>query len=137
MSAIPEALVAEVVSHTSDQMAKDPSYPQLAVGAFVQAHPDVSRYVAANTSTLGGEGVIHAVFHAEVMAECFRRHLGRPLRSIRFAMLDAVASKSGKTTQRFAKAQPALADYVKSNVDAEPVRELLALIGLAFHEAGG
>jgi hypothetical protein len=136
MAAIPESLVAEVVSHTSEQMAKDPTYSQLAVGSFVEAHPDVSRYVTANTATIGGEGVIHVVFHAEVMAECFRRHLRRELPPVGFAVLDAVAS-DGDATGRFAKSQPALADYVNSNVDEDPIRQILALIGLAFDRAAG
>jgi hypothetical protein len=129
---IPEALVAEVVAHTSEQMAKDPSYAQMAVGSFVQAHPDVSRFVTANTEAIGGEGVIHTVFHAEVLLECFRRHLGRELRAVRFATLDAAASGEGDAIARLSTSQPALADYVKSNVDTEPVQNLLALIALAF-----
>ena len=132
MGAIPEALVAEVVSYTSEQMSKDPGYAQMAVGSFVQAHPDVSRFVAANTDSIGGEGVIHTVFHAEVLAECFRRHLGRELRAVRFATLDAAASVDGDAITRLSSSQPALADYVKSNVDEEAIQKLLALIALAF-----
>lgn len=133
MAAIPEQLVEEVVTETSERMAKDPSYAQLAVGNFVQVHPNVSRYVTAHSEALGGEGVIHVVFHAEVMAECFRRHLGRDLRSVGFPELDAAAA--GDTGARFREAQPALSDYLASNVDEPPMREVLALIGLAFDDA--
>lgn len=135
MGTIPEDLVAEVVDRTSHLMATDPNYTQLAVGSFVQAHPDVSRYVTANTEELGGEGVIHAVFHAQVMSECFRRHLGRDLPAVRFRDLDAVASSDGEPRDRFYAAQPALAGYLTSNVDEEPLRNVLALIGLAFDRA--
>ena len=133
MGAIPEQLVQQVVTETSERMSKDPNYAQLAVGNFVQAHPNVSRYVTAHSDAIGGEGVIHVVFHAEVLAECFRRHLGRDIPPVGFAELDAASSDA--TTDRFREAEPALADYVRSNIDEEPMREVLALIGLAFHDA--
>lgn len=135
MGPIPENLVEQVVAQTSERMAADAGYAQLAVGSFVQAQPSVSRYVTANTDSLGGEGVIHVVFHAEVMAECFRSHLGRDVPPVGFAELDAASS--GDRFERFREAQPALADYLQSNVEEEPVRDVLALIGLAFHESAG
>lgn len=133
MGAIPEELVQQVVTETSERMSKDPNYAQLAVGNFVQAHPNVSRYVTAHSDSIGGEGVIHVVFHAEVLAECFRRHLGRDIPSVGFAELDAAAT--GETTERFRESQPALADYVRSNVEEGAMRDVLALIGVAFHDA--
>ncbi len=135
MQPVPEDVVARVVTRTSERMASDPTFTQLAVGSFVQAHPDVSRYVTANTETLGGEGVIHVVFHAEVMAECFRQHLGRDLPPVDFATLDAAASADGDAPVRLHDLQPALSGYLASNVDEEPVRMILALIGLAFDRA--
>lgn len=132
MDPIPEDLVARVVGETSERMASDPTYTQLAVGSFVQSQPDVSRYITANTETLGGEGVIHAVFHAEVMADCFRRHLDQPVPPVSFAALDAAASGGGEAVARFREVQPALSGYLDSNVDEQSVREVLALIGLAF-----
>jgi hypothetical protein len=132
MGLIPEQIVAEVVARTSERMAKDPAFPQLAVGSFVQSHPDVSRYVTANSDTLGGEGVIHVVFHAEVMAECFRSHLARDLPAVDFATLDAAASGEGEIAERLRQLQPALSGYLESNVDDEPLRQTLALIAIAF-----
>lgn len=132
MGTIAEELVEEVVGETSQRMGTDPTYTQFAVGSFVQAHPDVSRYVTANTEELGGEGVIHVVFHAQVLAECFRRHLGRELPPVRFRDLDAAASSEEAAIDRFRMAQPALSGYLASNVDEEPLRSVLALIGLAF-----
>lgn len=125
----------EVVARTSERMSADPNYAQLAVGNFVQQHPNVSRYVTANSDSIGGEGVIHVVFHAEVLAECFRTHLGSDIPSVGFAELDAAAA--GDREKRFREAQPALADYLRSNVEEEPMREVLALIGLAFHDVAG
>lgn len=131
---IPEKLVAAVVSDVSERMA-DPSYAQVAIGTFVQAQPDVSRFVTAHSDELGGgEGVIHAVFHAEVLAECFRRHRDRATPPIGFPELDAVAH--GDPIAELTRLQPALASYLASNVDSEPVRRVVAHVGLALDAAG-
>lgn len=127
---IPETLVAEVVSEVSQRMS-DPSYPQLAIGGFVQAHPDVSRYLTAQLDELGGgEAVVHAVFHAEVLHECFRRHGAEELPPVRFRDLDVAAT--GDEVSGLRAAQPALADYLASNVDEEGMRRVLSLVGLAM-----
>ena len=132
MSRVPETVVAAVVADVSKRMS-DPSYAQVAIGSFAQAHPDVGRFIAAHKDELGdGEAVIHAVFHAEVIHECFRRHLGRYLAPIGFAALDD-ASGDG-VLERFARTQPALADYLKSNLDNEVMQRLLALVGTAMDE---
>jgi len=130
---VPEELVAEVVSAVSERLA-DPNYAQIAVGTFAQAHPDVSRYVTAHTEELGGgEAVIHTVFHAQLLAECFDRHRGRATPPIGFAELDATST--GDAMEAFAKKQPALASYLASNVDSGQIRELVAHIGLALEQA--
>jgi len=127
---IPEETVAKVVLEVSQRMS-DPSYPQLAVGNFVQSHPDVSRFVTALADKIGGaEGVIHVVFHAEVMAECFRRHFKRDLRPVDFPALDRASTDDHMA--KFNKGQPALASYLVSNVDSAAIRDVLAHIGLAF-----
>jgi hypothetical protein len=109
----------------------DPSYPQLAVGNFVQNHPDVSRFVTAQADNLGGgEAVIHVVFHAEVLAECFRRHGKADLVAVDFAALDRASTEDPMS--EFDRVQPALASYVASNVDSPALRGILAHIGLAF-----
>jgi len=132
MSAVPESVVTEVVREVSERM-EDPGYAQLAIGGFAQAHADAGRFITAHLDDLGGgEAVMHTVFHAEVLNECFRRHLGHALTPVGFVDLD-VASK-GDIESRFAQAQPALASYVASNVDADPMRRLLALVGLAMHD---
>lgn len=128
--AIPEELVASVVAEVSQKMA-EPDFAQLAVGNFVQAHPDVSRWVSARMEALGGgEAVIHTVFHAELLAECVRQARGSEPSSIGFAELDqaAVAEPLDVLKDR----EPALADYLVSNVDHEGMRSCLAHIALAF-----
>jgi len=132
VSPIPEELVSEVVQDVSQRMA-DPSYAQVAIGGFAQAHPDVGRYITAQLDELGGgEAVMHTVFHAEVLNECFQRHLGEELPAVSFPDLDAASR--GDTVARFGEAEPALSGYVASNVETEPMRQTLALVGLAMSE---
>lgn len=127
---IPEQVVAAVVSDVSERMS-DPGYAQLAIGGFAQSHPDIGRYITAHLDELGGgEGVMHTVFHAEVLNECFRRHLGRELRAVRFKDLDAAAAGDHESSLR--ASEPALADYVASNVDHDAMRRVLALVALAM-----
>lgn len=130
---IDEATVTQVVQAVSERMA-DPQYAQIAIGSFAQAHPDAGRFLTAHADELGGsEGVVHAVFHAEVLNECFRAHLGRSLPAVGFATLDQAAA--GEPSARFADTQPALSSYVASNVDDPTMRRLLAIVGLAMHAA--
>lgn len=130
---IPETVVAAVVADVSSRMS-DPTYAQLAIGGFAQAHPDVGRYLSAHLDELGGgEAVMHAVFHAEVMNECYRRHLGRELRSVRFPDLDRVANGDEKASLR--AREPALADYLASNVETDAMQRVLSLVALAMAEA--
>ncbi len=126
--AIPESEVAEVVAAVSERM-KEPTYAQLAVGNFVQAQPHVSKYLTAKMERLGGgEAVIHAVFHAEVLAECFREHHGtEPV--VSFARLDETSGLD--PVGRFADEEPALATYLEGNVEAR-MRGVLAHVGLAL-----
>ncbi len=127
---IPEDVVAGVVSDVSGRMS-NPNYGQVAVGSFAQAQPNLSRYLTAHVSDLGsGEAVIHVVFHAEVLSECFRRHRGRSLSVVDFDDLDE--AHSDDLVGEFKKKEPALAGYVMSNVDDEAAQRLLAHVALAF-----
>jgi len=130
---IPEDVVESVVGEVSVKMS-EPSYAQVAIGSFVQAHPDAGRFITAHLDELGGgEGVMHAVFHAQVLNECFTRHHGRALEPIGFGALDAAAK--GDPVAGLAKRQPALSSYVVSNVDSEPLKKLLCLVGVAMDDA--
>ena len=128
---VPESTVSEVVKEVSERMA-DPSYGQIAIGTFAQSHPDAGRFITAHHDELGGDGmaVMNAVFHAHVIDECLRRHLGRAVPPVGFGNLDE-ASK-GDVVAHFAVREPALASYVASNVETEPMRRLIALVGLAM-----
>jgi len=130
MAGIPEDVVAAVVAETSERMAEDPNYAQVAVGALVQGQPHLSRWLTANDTELGGEGVVHAVFHAQVLAECVRRHRGRRVPVVRFADLDAVASEDAMG--ELERAQTGLHGYITSNVESEAAMRILAHAGLAL-----
>lgn len=129
MREVPEELIEAVVKDVSARLA-DPSYAQVAVGSFVAAQPHVARFLSAQGSAIGGEGVVHAAFHLELLREALERHLGEPPRVASFRDLDVTAGKDA--ARRFAATQPALASYLASNVEDEALRELLAHVGLAL-----
>ena len=132
MSAIPESLVATVVQEVSQKM-RAPEYAQAAVGAFVQRHPDVGRWVAAQASDVGGPaGVATVIFHAELLNECYRRHAGKHPSTVRFTTLDA-AAKRGDPLESLRTKQPALHDYLAANVEGAKPTKVLATIALALH----
>ncbi|MCB9622010.1 MAG: hypothetical protein H6721_01245 [Sandaracinus sp.] len=129
MGVVPEALVEAVVKDVSERLA-DPSYGQVAVGSFVAAQPHVARFLSAQGGALGGEGVVHAAFHGELIREALERHLGGPPKVASFRDLDATAGDGAM--KRFSAVQPALASYLASNVDDEALRELVAHVALAI-----
>ncbi|MCB9594257.1 MAG: hypothetical protein H6719_16105 [Sandaracinaceae bacterium] len=132
MSKVPEEVVAAVVTEVSQRMS-EPAYAQVAIGTFVQEHPDAGRFITAHLDALGGgEGVMHTVFHAQVIDECFRRHRGG-VGTVGFRELDLAAK--GDAREILTRRQPALASYVASNVDDEAQRNLLALIAVAMDGA--
>jgi hypothetical protein len=131
--AVAESLVEKVVAEVSARMA-EPTYAQVAVGSFVQEFPDVSRFLTAQGDELGGgEAVIHAVFHAEIVAECFRRSAKRPLAEIGFRELD-LASVADPVAE-LGRVEPAIASFVVSNIDGDAMRRVLAHVALALHRA--
>lgn len=131
-----EALVAGVVAEVSERMKDSPNYTQVALGNFVQEQPSISQFLSAKMRNVGeGEGVVHTVFHAEVLAECFRRQRGcNALPAVGFDTLDSVAG--GPLSERTEAELPALSGYIQSNVDDEQMREALYLVALAFHRSG-
>ena len=127
---VPEAAVEKVVKSVSKKM-RDPSYAQVAVGSFVEAQPDLTQFVTAQSDDLGGtDAVVMAIFHAEVLAECFRAHTKRELRAVGFPDLDQVATKD--PLAKLGEEEPALASYVASNIDGDKPRAILAHVALAL-----
>lgn len=130
VKAVPEELVARVVSDISARMT-DPQFVQIVVGRFVQAQPAISQFLSARASSFGGEAVIHAAFHSDIVSECFRRQLGRDvLPEVGFPDLDRVAEQASLT--KLADEQPAIANYLASNVEAEALRDVIALVARAL-----
>jgi hypothetical protein len=127
---ISEASVAAVVARVSESM-KDPRFAQLAIGSFVQAQPHISQYLSAKAARIGGaQSVVHIVFHAEVLAECWRAQDKSLDQVVEYRQLDLASQ--GDVTARFAEREPALASYVSSNVDDPVLRLEICRIGLAL-----
>jgi hypothetical protein len=127
---IPDKTVAEVVAEASRKMS-DPNYSAVAVGAFVQSQSPTVKYVTAHQDELGSaEAIVGVIFHASLLATCFQRAGGRSVRKLSFEDLDLVAS--GDALATLAARQPALSDFIVSNVESPAAQKLLALIGLAM-----
>jgi hypothetical protein len=130
MAKIPEKVVAEMVKEASVKMA-DPLYAQTMVGNWVQAQPVATKYMTAHVKELGGaEAVVNMVFHAQLLASCFLRHIGRSVPKMTFAELDHVSGGDREVDLR--KRQPALADYLDANVEGAEMRKILYLVALAM-----
>jgi hypothetical protein len=128
--AITEAQVETVVRDTEERM-QDPGFAQLAVAAFVQSQPILSQYLATRAARLGGESsVLHLIFHAHIVGECFHHSLGRDLGEVDLVTLDRASQ--GDLLQRLAEREPAMASFVVSNTESVELREELARVGLAF-----
>ncbi|MCA9601151.1 MAG: hypothetical protein R3A78_03795 [Polyangiales bacterium] len=130
MAEIPESTVAAVVAEISQKMA-NPSFAQVAIGTFVERHPDAGRFVSLQAKELGGsESVVHVIFHAQVISECFRQHTGNEVPTLTFALLDAATRPDPLAA--LGKSEPALRDYLEANVDQAPVRTSVAHLALAM-----
>lgn len=126
-----EANVADVVARVSERM-KDPNYAQLAIGSFVQAQPHISQYLSAKAGRIGGaQSVVHIVFHAEVLAECWRVQ-DKVVDDVVVEYRQLDLASQGDVTARFTEREPALASYVASNVDDPILRLEICRIGLAL-----
>jgi len=130
MARIPEKVVAEMVKEASVKM-NDPTYAQTMVGNWVQSQPAATKYMTAHVKELGGaEAVVNMVFHAQLLASCFLRHIGRSVPKMTFAELDAVAD--GDRDVELKRRQPAIFDYLQANVEDAPMRRILTLIALGM-----
>jgi hypothetical protein len=127
---ISEKVVAEVVGEASKKM-NDPRYAQTLVGSWVASQPDAARYMSASARELGGaEGVVNAVFHCALIAQCFYKHFGRSVRAMTFRELDHVADGDRDATLR--KKQPAIADYIAANIEHAEMKKTVTLMALGM-----
>jgi hypothetical protein len=127
---IAKQVVAEVVSEASIKM-QDPNYSAVMVGGFVQAQNPTAHYISAHADEIGGtEQVVSTIFHAALLALCFQRAGGRGVPRIDFEDLDRVAGDD--VIARLEREQPALHEYIDTNVENEKARDVLGLIALAM-----
>jgi hypothetical protein len=130
VSGIAKQTVAEVVHEASIKL-QDPSYSAVMVGGFVQEQNPAAHYITAHADEIGGtEQVVSTIFHAALLALCFQRAGGRSVPEMGFEDLDHVAGSD--VLERLERAQPALHEYICSNVEAGKVRDILALLALAM-----
>ena len=127
---ITKQTVVDVVNEASVKM-QDPNYTAVMVGGFVQTQNPAAQYISAHADEIGGpEQVVSAIFHAALLSLCFQRANNRSVPEMSFADLDRVAGDELAT--RLAGVQPALHEYIFSNVEDAKVRELLSLLALAM-----
>lgn len=122
--------VADVVAETSKKMS-DPNYSAILVGGFVQSQTPSAQFIGAHDQELGGaESVVNVIFHCAIISTCFQRGAGRTPRTLSYEDLDFAAR--GKPLDVLAKIQPALADFIKTNIENPKAQELVAMIAVAF-----
>jgi hypothetical protein len=127
---IDDKTVKDVVTEASTKMS-DPNYSAVMVGGFVQSQNPAAQFVTAHESELGSaDAIVSVIFHAALLAECFRRASGRAIRPMSYEDLDSAAANDPLPT--LAKRQPALSDFIVSNVESKSAQQLLALLALAM-----
>ena len=124
--------VAEIVADASKKMS-DPNYSAVMVGGFVQSQTPAAQFIGAHDQELGGaESVVNVIFHCALVSACFQRGGGRTPRTLSYEDLDS--SARGKPLDNLAKIQPAVADFIKTNIEHPMAQELVAMISLAFDQ---
>lgn len=123
--------VAQVVADASQKMS-DPNYSAVMVGSFVQSQTPAAQFISAHDRELGGaEAVVNVIFHCALVASCFQRAGGRSPRTLSYEDLDTAAR--GKPLEHLAKHQPALADFIKTNVEHTQSQELIAIVAIGLN----
>ena len=127
---IPAELVADIVAEASLKM-KDPNYSAVMVGGFVQSQGATAKYISAHETELdGADGVVNAIFHAALIAQCFQRANNRSVREMSFEDLDHVANEDRE--QRLEEQQPSVLEYIQQNIETDAMKRLLMLLALAM-----
>lgn len=122
--------VAEIVADASKKMS-DPNYSAVMVGGFVQTQTPAAQFIGAHDQELGGaEAVVNVIFHCALVATCFQRGNGRTPRTLTYEDLDSAAR--GNPLENLAKVQPAIADFIKTNIEHPKAQELVAMIAMGF-----
>ncbi len=122
--------VAEIVADASKKMS-DPNYSAVMVGGFVQSQTPAAQFIGAHDQELGGaESVVNVIFHCALVSACFQRGGGRTPRTLSYEDLDS--SARGKPLDNLAKIQPAVADFIKTNIESTVAQNLVAMVALSF-----
>lgn len=127
---IVEKTVANVVAEASEKMSEH-NYSAVLVGDFVQTQGAAAQYVGAQAQDMGGaESVVHCIFHAALIAECFKRGTNRTVPELSFAELDNAATDDRR--ERLQQRQPAILGYIDANVENQHMRAVLELLACAM-----
>jgi hypothetical protein len=127
---VKKEVVAEVVTEASTKMS-DPNYSAVLVGGFVQQQRAATQYITADQKELGGaEAVVNCIFHAALIGLCYQRAANRSVRGLAFRDLDHVAGDD--VGDRLVAIQPALHEYIDTNVELPAMRRILYLLALAM-----
>ncbi len=122
--------IAEVVQEASVKMS-DPNYSAVMVGGFVQNQPPTAQYISTYESDVGGtENIVNIIFHAALIDLCYQRAEGRSTRTMSFEDLDHVSGAD--SLARLEARQPAVHEYIVSNVENPVMQKILSLIALAI-----
>jgi hypothetical protein len=111
---VSEETLAQVVAEVSASHG-NPRFVEETVGAFMRRQPIIGNYIAAHHQELGVEGVVLVLLHAAVIARAVERGAGRKLGALAATHLDA-AARDEAGVPGFARAQPAIHDYLGANV---------------------
>ncbi len=127
---VPNKLVEEMVAEASTKMS-DPNYSAVLVGGFVQTQGPAAQYISASAAELGGaEEVVNTIFHTALMAECYKRANNRSVPEMSFEILDRVSEGDRKAALK--RKQPAIFEYIETNIEAELMADTVILFCLAM-----
>jgi hypothetical protein len=97
----------------------------------VQSQTPAAQFIGAHDQELGGaEAVVNVIFHCALVSTCFQISGGRTPRTLGYEDLDFAAR--GKPLDNLSKIQPAIADFIKTNIEHPSAQELVAMIAIAF-----
>lgn len=132
MTKMKKETVAAVVAEASNKMS-EPNYSAVMVGGFVQRQVPGCQFISAHEQELGGaEAIISVIFHCALVEQCFARAAGRQPRALSYEDLDGVAG--GDSLKKLTALQPAVAEFIESNLEHPSARQLVALMALAMDQ---
>ena len=127
---IPTKIVEDMVAEASAKMS-DPNYSAVLVGGFVQTQGPAAQYISASADELGGaEEVVNTIFHTALIGECFKRANNRTVGEMTYEILDKVSD--GDRAETLKKKQPAIHEYITTNVEHPGMAKTVMLFALAM-----